>query len=222
MSEKILVVAAHPDDEVLGVGATLNKHVLAGDTVEVVFMSGGVDARDHVEADAQEARLTAAEKALGILGVTTHHCLDFSDNRMDSYALLDLVKPLEKLIAQFQPSHVYTHFAGDLNIDHELTTRAVLTACRPLPNSPIKAIYSFEVLSSTGWQPSKTAFTPNHYVDVDAHWQAKLDAVDAYKNEMRAAPHARSLNAIDALARHRGNHVGVHRAEAFQILFSLS
>jgi LmbE family N-acetylglucosaminyl deacetylase len=219
MTECVLVVAAHPDDEVLGCGGTLARHAAAGDRVHFVFAADGVASRLHADDAAHEERLQAAARAATLLGAGSVDFLGFPDNRLDAVPLLDLVQKLEALIERIKPSIVYTHHAGDLNVDHRMTQAAVLTACRPLPGSTVREIYAFEVLSSTEWAVGEThPFVPNHFVDIGAHLHRKLEALDAYRVEMRLPPHSRSVEHVRVLAAHRGYTAGVDAAEAFMTL----
>ena len=133
--KKIAVVAAHPDDEVLGCGGTMARHVQEGDEVHVLYMADGVSSREeqNLQKDQLQLRNQAALAACNILGVSTFTFLGFPDNKMDSLPLLDIVRPLEERVRDIQPEVVYTHHHGDLNIDHQITYRAVMTACRPVP-----------------------------------------------------------------------------------------
>lgn len=216
MKKLILVVAAHADDEALGCGGTLARHAAEGDEVHVVFMADGVGARGGVQAEALCARTEAMGSALKALGVSGWQALGLPDNQMDSLPLLQVVQPLERIIATLAPHTIYTHHCGDLNVDHRVTHQAVMTACRPLPGSPCREIFSFEVMSSTEWAgPGQAAFQPNFFVEISNYWQQKHQALEAYELEMRAPPHSRSIAHLDALARHRGASIGVERAEAF-------
>ncbi len=211
----ILVVAAHPDDEVLGCGGTMARHAAQGDKVHSVFIADGEGARCAFQSSSGE-RYTMAENAAKILGTGKPRFLDFPDNRLDSVALLDIVQPLEEAIAEIKPSVVYTHHGGDLNVDHRVTQQAVLTACRPIPGSNIEAIYGFEVLSSTEWaEPTVNPFCPSFYVDISEQFPKKIGALKAYDEEMRDFPHSRSYKVVEALAKVRGGNVGLLKAEAF-------
>lgn len=222
MSKTILVIAAHPDDEVLGCGGTIARHVAEGQVVQVIFMADGVGSRNGQGAPAMAERQAAKESALRILGVSSSHSLDFPDNYMDSMPLLDIVQPLEMLIHEIQPCTIYTHHHGDLNVDHRITHQAVMTACRPLPGSAIREILTFEVMSSTEWTNAEQhTFEPNVLVDITDHWSIKLKALESYTLEMRPAPHSRSIEHLDALARHRGACVGMDRAEGFRLIRGL-
>ena len=213
----ILVVAAHPDDEILGCGGAMASHASRGDDVYVVFMADGVTSRGG--SDKLEERLTASLKACELVGAREPINLGFPDNKMDTVPLLKIIQALESLVDKVQPSIVYTHHANDLNVDHRLTHQAVMTACRPQPDSTVSEIYSFEVLSSTGWESQNGGrpFSPTCFVDVSDVWDKKLSALKYYELEMRDYPHARSMEAVEALARYRGVSAGLHYAEGFQV-----
>lgn len=216
--DAVLVVAAHPDDEALGCGATMARHAVSGDVVDVVFMTDGVAARGA--RSGRLARRKAAEKAAAILGVRKPHFFDFGDNQMDAVPLLKVVKKLEGLLARLRPRIIYTHHGGDLNVDHQVTCRAALTACRPLPGASVRAIYGFETLSSTEWGvPSQDeVFRPTRYVAAAAQFEKKLAALRCYEMEMRKFPHARSFEAVESLGILRGAQAGLVKAEAFFVL----
>jgi len=220
MSQSILIFAAHPDDEVLGCGGTIAKLADQGAIVHVAFLADGVFSRAGEE-EAQQAELTArrmaAQKACNILGVKSVSFGEFPDNRMDTVALLDITKALEELIVVHRPEVVFTHHAGDVNIDHRRIHEAVVTACRPQFGQPVKTILCFEVPSSTEWQlpGSAPGFVPNWFEDISSTIELKLAALDAYAAELRAWPHPRSRQGVEHLARWRGATVGVDAAEAF-------
>lgn len=219
MSNRVLVVAAHPDDEVLGCGGTIARHVSEGDFVEVIFLADGVFSRADSTVEEFNKRIQSAEEARKILGVSKYHYLGFPDNRLDSIPLLDIVQPLERLIFMISPSVVYTHHHGDLNIDHKITNQAVLTACRPIPNSSIREIHSFEILSSTEWAtPNHNPFLPNLHINITQFLETKLKALEAYRVEMREFPHSRSVDHVRTLACHRGNCLGLAAAESFEVI----
>jgi LmbE family N-acetylglucosaminyl deacetylase len=206
------VVAAHPDDEVLGCGATIARHAAEGDEVRVLILGeGGTDRPDGTVTEL----MRQARHAADTLGMRGGYFSFLPDNAFDTVPLLDIVQSMEEKIADFRPDMIYTHHAGDLNIDHELTHRAVLTATRPMAGTPVRAIYAFEVPSATEWAFGRTPFTPDTYVDVSGHLDAKIAALECYAGEIRDWPHPRSAVAIRALAAWRGATVGVDAAEAF-------
>lgn len=224
-SEKniIAVIAAHPDDEALGAGGTIAKHARNGDAVHILFLADGVGARDDM--DGLEERHVATFNAAKEMGVAKEnvHFEFFPDNRMDSVALLDVVKKVEAFITKVQPNIIYTHHAGDLNIDHVVTAKAVMTACRPLAGLSVKKIYGFEVLSSTEWQAprAENAFLPSHFVNITDTLEDKMKCLKAYDLEMRPFPHSRSYEAVRALAVYRGVSAGYEAAEAFTVIRSM-
>jgi len=215
---KVLVVAAHSDDEALGCAGTIAKHVEAGDEVHLLFLTDGVGARVADEND-KKNRVSATAISSGLLGVKSYEFADFPDNKMDSVPLLDIVKCIEAKMDNVNPEVIYTHHSGDLNVDHQLAHRAVLTASRPQPGNTIKEIYAFEVLSSTEWQtPSIEPFLPTVFIDISAHIEKKRKSLQAYAEEMRDRPHSRSIENAINLARFRGNSMGIEYAEAFVLV----
>lgn len=219
-----LVIAAHPDDEVLGCGGTIARMADYGWNVSVLILAEGATSRaaqrergDHVEE--LSALEHCARRAGGILGVKDVQLDCFPDNRMDGVDLLDVVKRIEAAVQRIQPYRVLTHHAGDVNIDHTVIHHAVAAACRPLPGSCVKEVLYFEVASSTEWRHTRSIapFAPNLFVDISSTLDRKLRALEVYASEMRAFPHARSLEAIEHLARWRGATVGCAAAEAFEI-----
>ena len=224
LNRKILVVAAHPDDEILGCGGTMAMHSFKGDEVYVLILGEGVTSRDEKrDRERREKEIEdlkhQVEAANKIVGTKKTFLFDFPDNRFDSVPLLDIIKVVEKVKNEVMPDIVYTHHYGDLNIDHRLTFQAVLTACRPLKGESVKEIYSFEVPSSTEWAMGRDDyFIPNRFVDIKDTLERKIDAMRAYSGEVREFPHPRSEAAIEALARVRGISVGLDCAEAFEVI----
>ncbi len=219
MTNCVLVVAAHTDDEALGCGGTIARHVAEGDTVYAVFMADGVTSREGAVQENAMDRIAAAENARTILGIKENIYLGLPDNRMDSIPLLDVVQKLEPIIDRLQPNIVYTHHHGDLNVDHRITHQVVMTTCRPQPGSSVRAVYAFEVMSSTEWAaPTAEPFLPNYFVDISNYLQKKNDVLNAYHLEMRRVPHSRSAEHLTTLANHRGQSVGVTAAEAFMLI----
>lgn len=215
----VVVVAAHADDEALGCGGTIARHVVEGDEVHIIFIADGVTSRSDANALDHQRRQSAMEAAQSILGITSISCLGLPDNRLDQVPLLDVVQRLEPVICAHAPQVVYTHHHGDLNVDHRITHHAVLTACRPQPGCGVKEIYTFEVMSSTEWSsPDLAPFLPNLHVDITNSLATKLRALEAYNLEMREPPHSRSLSNLEYLARHRGQCMGVAAAEAFMVV----
>lgn len=216
--KRVLIVAAHPDDEVIGCAGVSAKLIESGYEIHTVFMTDGVSARQKKTEQAliRNGSLTAASKIVKYRSIES---FDFPDNKMDSVPLLEVVKVIEDVIERVKPSVIYTHHSGDLNIDHHVTHRAVMTACRPQPGFCVKEIYAFEVLSSTEWSGSYyDHFHPNVFVDISDYIDLKVKALEAYKEEMRGVPHSRSIENIIRLNQYRGNSVGCYYAEAFMLL----
>lgn len=223
MSEITAIIAAHPDDEVLGCGGTAIAHARRGDAVHILILAEGLTSRDETrDAPARAAELDAwrdtARCAGALLGAQSVQFAGLSDNRMDSLDLLDIVKQVEAFLAPLKPQRIYTHHGGDLNIDHRLTHQAVVTAARPQGPGSASLLF-FEVPSSTEWATpgSFAPFLPNWYQDIAACLDAKMAALAVYASELRPWPHARSLEAIRDLARLRGAQVGLPAAEAFML-----
>lgn len=219
LNETVLVVAAHPDDEVLGCGGTIAAHADAGDVVHILIAAEGATSRGP-DADGVAKLRESAASAGVVLGASSVTLMGLPDNRLDSMDLLDLVQLIEGHVNRLQPTTVYTHHAGDVNVDHRRLHEAVATACRPTPASSVRTLLAFEVPSSTEWQPrgSAPAFVGDWYVDISATLNRKMAALRAYESEMRSSPHPRSYEAVEHLARWRGATVGTDAAEAFVCL----
>jgi len=217
MKEKILCISAHPDDETFGCGGTLARHANDGDSIGVIAMADGIASRGGVTAANIEKRHGAFRRACATLGgrreennyVFPHQ---FADNMMDNVALIEAVRYIERHVAAFKPTIVYTHGQGDLNVDHRIVHEAVNVACRPQPGCTVRSLYYFEVPCSTRWG---TGFEPNHYVDIESTLETKALACHEYADELRPPPHPRSLENIYTLAQMRGASVSMKVAEAF-------
>ena len=222
MKKNILILAAHPDDEVLGCGGTIAKYTSEGHFVHVAFISDGVSSRGG-DIDEQtkelESRRDSSLTALNILGVTSVSFGDFPDNKMDTLATIEVAKVIEELIATHKPEIVFTHHFGDVNVDHQMIHQATVVACRPQPNHCVKTILCYEVSSSTEWQlPGKNFdFTPNYFIDISRFIDQKLLSLKEYEFEMRKWPHSRSIKSIEHLAHWRGSTIGVDSAESFMV-----
>lgn len=221
MSNAVVVVVAHADDEVLGCGGSIAHFIHEGRPVHVLILADGVSSRTKLEPinnlkDLADRNL-AAETANKILGTTSLTQLCLPDNRMDQLDLLDIVKLIEKFIIEHHATTVLTHHAGDVNIDHRVVHDAVIAACRPQPSCTVRELLFFEISSSTEWRPptSGPIFHPNYFLDISEFMMIKLQAMEAYQKELREFPHPRSIRAVEALAQWRGATVGVCSAEAF-------
>jgi LmbE family N-acetylglucosaminyl deacetylase len=224
-NKKVLVVAAHPDDEVLGCGGTIARLVREGNTVYSLILGEGITSRD-VKRDrgkrAQEIKelKKQIEQAGRILSIKNSFVYDFPDNRFDTVALLDIIKKIEKVKKIVNPHVVFTHHHGDLNIDHQITFKAVMTAFRPVKGERAREILCFETPSSTEWNASSPLnyFMPDYFVDISRTLKAKIKALKVYKSEMRTFPHPRSSEAVEIAARNRGVQAGTAAAEAFKVV----
>ena len=222
--ERALVVAAHPDDDVLGAGGTIRRLVNEGLEVEVLYLADGESSRGSPEVKSFEpeiqSRINASRRAMEILGVSKLHFLNLKDNLLDTYSNLELTKSVELQISRFQPSAVLTHSNSDLNVDHRAALQAVLTACRPTPLSSVNLVVSFEVLSSSEWKFDKAyPFTPNLFVDISNTLGSKIKAFEQFENEIRKFPHPRSIEGVESLAKYRGTVAGMNYVEAFEVLY---
>ncbi|AWW74147.1 GlcNAc-PI de-N-acetylase [Erythrobacter sp. KY5] len=218
-----MVIAAHPDDEVLGAGGFVAKLCAAGEEVHHLILAEGAtsrdDARDVAARDGDLSELArCAHNAADIVGAASVTLEHFPDNRMDGVELLDVVKVIEQHLAKHKPTRVLTHSNSDVNIDHRVIHDAVIAATRPQPGSAVRELLFFETMSSTEWRPapSISPFAPTYFVDISDHLETKLQALRAYAPEMREWPHARSIEALEYLARSRGASIGVAAAEAFE------
>ncbi len=226
MTKNVLVVAAHPDDEVLGCAGTVAKLVKSNHNVHLLIMAEGITSRKaKKESDIKKMKTLylSTKKIVKILKIKSYEIMPNPDNRLYKVDFLKIVQKIESLILKIKPSIILTHHSDDLNIDHQIVCRAVVTASRPMPNSPVKKILTYETPSSTEWNfIAKSKFTPNYFEDITKYIKIKLSAVSAYKSEMRKFPHPRSKENIISLAKVRGSTVGVKFAEAFKAIFIIN
>lgn len=217
---KVLIVCAHADDEVLGMGATIALHAQKQHQIRVIVLADGETSRTNKKHEIVK-RQTMGEKVKKILGIEQYYHCGFPDNKLDTIALLDVIQKIEHYSTsqKFYPDVVYTHFSGDLNIDHRIANQAVLTAFRPVPEQTVKSILTFEVLSSTDWASLQigTHFNPSVFVDVTQSFEKKIKALKIYEQEMRNSPHSRSIENVRALASFRGMSKGMLLAESFMV-----
>lgn len=225
MSEKpkqkrILVVAAHHDDETLGCGATMARLASQGHEVNVLVLGEGPSARDGMGDTYKDAIWHSVEaiKSLGGILYVNGVC-GFPDNRFDTVPLLDVVKHIESMLKDL-PDVVYTHHGGDLNIDHRIVHEATKTATRLYGPYPVKELYAYEVLGSTDCiLRREDAFVPTVYQEITQEQLGKkIQAMEMYETERRAFPHPRSPEALRAQATYRGAQAGLMAAEAFQLV----
>ncbi len=217
---KILIIAAHPDDEVLGCGGTILK-LKEKNNIRVIFLTDGVSARKSNK-KMKNKRKKECLDLFKYLKLDKPYFLNFPDNQLDKIPLLKIVKKIEKILVNFKPNIIFTHFENCLNIDHQIAYKATITACRPLKKSSVEKILSFEVLSSTDWAAfNNKSFQPNYFVNITNQIKDKIKSISFYKSELRKYPHSRSLKAIETLSRSRGTSAGFKFAEAFFIVREL-
>ena len=231
---KILIIVAHPDDEVLGMGGTIKKLAKEGHNIKIVILATGITSRrspnysnsTDYKLDKKLENITKkqlkelqkdAKNASKILGVTKLTMMNFPDNEMDKITNLEITKTIEKIINEFKPQIVYTHSEYDLNIDHRIIHNSVLTATRPSQKFTVKKVIAFEVPSSTEWNFSKK-FIPNIFVDISKELSVKTRAMKAYQNEIRKFPHPRSIEGLEVIAKRWGTVSGFRAAEAFCLI----
>lgn len=224
--KRVLVLAAHPDDEVIGCGGTIARLTNAGAEVFITIVANGITSRKNIPGDAMPGLLQVhherARQAGAFLGAKEVRVLGFQDQKLDTIPLLDLTQAIEEEISRLQPDAVFTQHGGDLNLDHSLTFRATLTATRPMAGQGLKAVYGYPVPSSTEWAFAQFSprFTPNTFVDISSTLDRKISAMEIYKSELRDFPHPRSLSALRAAAAHWGSNAGMTAAEPFQLIWT--
>lgn len=224
---RILVIAAHPDDEVLGCGGTLARLTATGAEAVVLILANGLTSRPDFDpvrdADLLRTHHERARRAGRQLGARDVRLGGFPDQKMDTVPLLEITQAIERVIAEVRPDTVFTQHGGDLNQDHVITFRATLTATRPMPGCPVRRVYAYEVGSSTEWsfQQFEPRFQPQVFFDISAHLETKIAALAVYESEVRAFPHPRSPEALRAAAQRWGSVIGVAAAEAFHCVREL-
>ena len=219
MKKRILIIAAHPDDEILGCGATVAKLVQNSGVARSIILGQGMISRG-ADLSALKLLRNSATSANEILGIDQVRFYDFPDNSMDSVPLLEITKVVEIEIANFCPDLIFTHFGNDLNVDHRMTFQAVITACRPQPEFASPDIYSFFVPSSTDWIDGYVLkpFVPNTFIDVSDTIEKKILALKNYESEMKSSPHSRSLDSLRVFSRYWGMRVGKEYVEPFVLV----
>ena len=207
---RVLVIAAHPDDEVLGCGGTVALHARAGDEVHTAIACEGESLRYGPGGVGQPEHICRAARTLGVHDV---RMLGFPDQRLDTMTLTDVIAPLTSLVRELHPDVVYCQHGGDVNRDHELLFKAALVATRPTEHC-IGAVYAFDTASSTEWAYPRS-FVPDTWVDISETLETKIAAMACYESEVRPYPHPRSLDALRNRARAWGNQTCLEAAEVF-------
>jgi len=220
---KILIVAAHPDDEVLGCFATVAQMIKDGAEAYTIILSNGKLSRGEVSNEELHIVRKEMFEANKLIGIKEVFQFDFPDNAFDSVPMLDIIKSIEKIKCEIKPNIIFTHHFGDVNIDHKITYNAVITATRPIKDEPVKTIYTMEIPSSTEWNAftRDTAFIPNIFFDVKDTIDIKVNAMNIYHSELRDYPHPRSLKYIKELAHMNGMKVGLEYSENFYLVRSI-
>ncbi len=220
----ILVIAAHPDDEVLGCGGTVAALSHQGSHVTILILAQGLTSRPDFDSERAATQLdlhrARAQEAGRILGAREVVFGEFPDQKMDTLPLLAITQRIEREIQRVQPEVIFTHHGGDLNMDHAIVFRATLTATRPIPGSCVRRVYAYEIASSTEWafQQFAPGFQPQVFCDISATLDRKLAAMRVYESEVRPFPHPRSDEALQSQAQRWGAATGLHAAEAFQLV----
>ncbi len=218
---KILILAAHPDDEVLGCGATAARFAKEGHSVTPVILCENATVR--YAAEMQENLENWARQSAQILGIEPPVFVGLPDQKLDTFTALEMAQTIEKVLAELQPEVVFTHHGGDINKDHRVIFEATMVATRPLPGSNVHSVYTYETISSTEWAATEfySRFTPNTFYDVTETIAKKVEAFSQYRSEVREYPHPRSPEGIEIRAKDWGARVGVRAAEAFQLVRSV-
>jgi LmbE family N-acetylglucosaminyl deacetylase len=218
---RVLVVAAHPDDEILGVGGTVAAHVDRGDSVQLAIMCGNGSVR-YSKDDASQIH-AEAQKAAGILGVNDLLLGSLPDQRLDTLPISQVAAEIESLLRSREPQIIYSHFCGDINRDHRVLAEAIMVAARPYAAPFVQEILMYETPSSTEWgfPQLSPSFQPNVFTDITATLEKKVQAFACYSAEICPEPHPRSLTALRDRARYWGSLVNRHAAEPFVSVRSL-
>lgn len=227
MKERVLVIAAHPDDEVLGMGGTIAKLAESGNDIALLIVTDGSSTQYKDKENIEkiiDAKKEETKNSCAILGINRIYYAALPDMKLDTVPHTDINAAIERIILEFEPSAVYTHFWGDVNKDHRLVYESTLVACRPTQSQCVKKIFAYSVPSSTEWniQKADTAFMPNCIVDISGNYaEKKYRAIECYHTELREYPHPRSVEYLKIADVAEGNHYGLMAAESFVLLRSI-
>ena len=216
--QKILVIAPHPDDEVLGCGGTIKKYAQLGANISLCVVT--VAYMPQWTEDFIKDRPRQIRAAADVLGVKDIYPLDFPTVRLDTLPQKELNEKIADVVRKVKPDTLYMPHRGDLNRDHQLVHEAALVAARPTAGQSIKHVLAYEARSETEW--GFLPFIPTVYEDITDEMESKVEAMRVYASEVKDFPHPRSLEAIDALAKTRGSEAGLKRAEAFMLIRSIN
>jgi len=223
--KKVLVVSAHPDDEVLGCAGTICNMIDFGYKVYSLILGEGIsaryDCRDLVNKNEIINIHNCSNNVANFIGFSENWQLNFPDNRFDSLDILDIIKSINKIKNIVLPDIIFTHFEGDLSVDHRITFQAVLTSCRPMQSESVKEIYSYEVPSSTEWVSpfsGHNCFRPNIFVDIEKNIDKKISAMEMYESENTTYPHPRSSKSLKIIANRWGTVCGLKYVEPFVLI----
>lgn len=215
-NKKILIVAAHPDDEVLGCGGTLIK-LKKNNKIKILFMTDGVSSRGKRIKEIIQRKKNCLD-LMKYLKLPKPLFFNFPDNQMDKVPLLKIVKKIEKILKSFKPEIIFTHYYNCLNVDHQITFKALNTAARPVGKQSIKKILCFEIPSSSEWILGNKSFKPNYYINITGQIEDKIKSLKFYENEIRKFPHSRSIEGVRSIAKFRGLSCGLKYAEGFLLV----
>lgn len=217
-ARRVLIVAAHPDDEILGMGGTIAWHADRGDAVRICCVTDGSSTQYAGDLEILRQKQREARKAAETLGVHDYVHLDLPDMRLDTLPHVDVNRVVERQIAEFQPDTVYA-VQADVNLDHRTVFESVAVATRPVPGQPVRRVLTYAPTSSTEWTPAPvTWWRPNVFVDISATLERKLEAFRHYRSEWRDWPHPRNDRALRVHAEHWGTVVGRPAAEPFMLI----
>lgn len=218
--KKILVIAPHADDEVLGCGATIKKYSKNGEDVYICIVTKAYTpdwTQQYIDNRKKEI-----DSSVKILGVKKVYYLDLPTVKLDTVSQKELNDAILRVVEEVKPEIVFIPFAGDINKDHRLVSEASLVALRPKPDFYVRKVFYYEVLSETEWskppQKIEDVFIPNYYEDISDYLEDKIKAMECYKSEFKEYPHPRSLTGIKVLAQKRGTECGKNAAEAFMLI----